>query len=102
MSQQSNQPAPARRRRSSVHQIEEGTSPSPQPANSPGEVVRSDSSDQGTVVGSPEGKFDFGDRLKAALNRMDDEDIKKRELGVGFAVRLLMVAGSVAHLLDRV
>lgn len=104
MSQQSSEQTPGspvrRRRRPSGYsgrQIEEGIPPSPPTAQSPGEAAPSDSSGQGTVVGSPDEKFDFGDRLKAALNRMDDEGIKKRELGVGFVVRIILVYLALAH-----
>ncbi|KAF8598979.1 pleiotropic drug resistance ABC transporter [Ceratobasidium sp. AG-I] len=101
MSQQSDEPAPGspirhRRRGSSFRQIEEAIPPSPQPANTPGEAAQSGSSGQGTVVGPSDEKFDFGDRLKAALNRMDDEDIKKRELGVGFVALTVRGLGAAA------
>jgi hypothetical protein len=48
------------------------------------------SSGLGTLVedGANEEKFDFEDRLRTALDRMDEEGIKKRELGVGFVVRI--------------
>lgn len=51
---------------------------------------RSTGSAMGTLVESAAGeeKFDFADRLKSAFSRMDEEGIKRRELGVGFVVSI--------------
>jgi hypothetical protein len=51
------------------------------------------SSGLGTLVenGAEEEKFDFADRLRTALDRMDEEGIKHRELGVGFMVRVAVI-----------
>jgi hypothetical protein len=48
------------------------------------------SSALGTLVedGAEEEKFDFENRVRTTLDRMDEEGIKHRELGVGFVVRV--------------
>jgi hypothetical protein len=91
MSQESTGHAPssplrtrARPRGQSIRQAEEGIAESP-PAS---ERVQSEGSALGTLVENKaeEDKFDFGDRLRGALNRRNEEGIKDRELGVGFVV----------------
>ncbi|KAF8597195.1 hypothetical protein BDV93DRAFT_539338 [Ceratobasidium sp. AG-I] len=52
----------------------------------------------GTLVedSAQEEKFDFADRLKSAFSRMDDEGIKRRDLGVGFVDLTVKGLGAAA------
>ncbi|ELU44170.1 ABC multidrug transporter, putative [Rhizoctonia solani AG-1 IA] len=58
----------------------------PQLNDAQGATTGDRSSALGTLVedGAEEDKFDFEDRVRTALDRMDEEGIKHRSLGVGF------------------
>ncbi|CAE6479396.1 unnamed protein product [Rhizoctonia solani] len=62
------------------------------------------SSGLGTLVenAAEEEKFDFADRLRTALDRMDEEGIKHRELGVGFVDLTVRGLGAAAKYQDTV
>ncbi|KAF8699335.1 ABC transporter, partial [Rhizoctonia solani] len=62
------------------------------------------SSGLGTLVenGAEEEKFDFADRLRTALDRMDEEGIKHRELGVGFVDLTVRGLGATAKYQETV
>ena len=62
------------------------------------------SSGLGTLVenGAEEEKFDFANQLRTALDRMDEEGIKKRELGVGFVDLTVRGLGAAAKYQDTV
>ncbi|CAE6532853.1 unnamed protein product [Rhizoctonia solani] len=74
-----------------------------QPQNNDAQGVIADhSSGLGTLVenGAEEEKFDFADRVRTALNRMDEEGIKHRELGVGFVDLTVRGLGAAAKYQD--
>ncbi|CAE6413745.1 unnamed protein product [Rhizoctonia solani] len=74
-----------------------------QPQNNDAQGVIADhSSGLGTLVenGVEEEKFDFADRVRTALNRMDEEGIKHRELGVGFVDLTVRGLGAAAKYQD--
>ncbi|KAF8753310.1 ABC transporter [Rhizoctonia solani] len=62
------------------------------------------SSGLGTLVenGAEEEKFDFAERLRTALDRMDEEGIKHRELGVGFVDLTVRGLGATAKYQETV
>ncbi|CAE6363521.1 unnamed protein product [Rhizoctonia solani] len=62
------------------------------------------SSPLGTLVenGAEEEKFDFEDRVRTALDRMDEEGIKHRELGVGFMDLTVRGLGAAARYQETV
>ncbi|KDN40770.1 hypothetical protein RSAG8_07945, partial [Rhizoctonia solani AG-8 WAC10335] len=67
-----------------------------------GRATGDHSSGLGTLVedGAEEEKFDFADRVRAALDRMDEEGIKHRELGVGFVDLTVRGLGAAAKYQD--
>ncbi|KAG8755116.1 hypothetical protein FRC11_006250 [Ceratobasidium sp. 423] len=69
-----------------------------------GRATGDHSSGLGTLVenGTEEEKFDFADRLRTALDRMDEEGIKHRELGVGFVDLTVRGLGAAAKYQDTI
>ncbi|KAF8734087.1 ABC transporter, partial [Rhizoctonia solani] len=76
----------------------------PQLNDAQGATTGDQSSALGTLVedGAEEDKFDFEDRVRTALDRMDEEGIKHRSLGVGFVDLTVRGLGAAAKYQETV
>ncbi|CAE6441888.1 unnamed protein product [Rhizoctonia solani] len=76
----------------------------PQLNDAQGATTGDRSSALGTLVedGAEEDKFDFEDRVRTALDRMDEEGIKHRSLGVGFVDLTVRGLGAAAKYQETV